>query len=203
MSVRDPSESASVGNIEIDLDLTSNQVALPLDGFDGGQRCVGGNAGVGGPCPCAGQKQRNQCSNENQCSVAPCPSGLEPGVDQLCCVGGSGVELGCFPGQGAAETDIIRTGKASPVFADPATASGAWPDATYPKMTAEDGSLVSVFCIDSTGSNVIDNVAGLPGPGTIILPGPMEVSLSRCAGGGNDGQPCGSADDCPGGGICR
>jgi hypothetical protein len=113
------------------------------------------------------------------------------------------VTLGCYPGQGAAETDIIRTGVASLVYADPGTTSGAWPDPNYPKKTAEDGSLVSVFCIAATTSVLVNGVAGLPGPGAIILPGPMEVSRSTCAGGDNDGQACGSPDDCPGGGLCR
>jgi hypothetical protein len=201
-----PPGANNVGNLVIDLNLTTGQVALPIDGFEGGQTCAGRReGGVGGPCPCAGQKQRNQCANENQCSAdePPCPTDLEPGVDQLCCDGSSGVSLGCYPGQGATDTDIIRTGVASLVFADPGTMSGAWPDPTYPKTTAEDGSLVSVFCIAATGSNVVDNVAGLPGPGAIILPGPMEVSRSTCAGGDNDGQACGAAEDCPGGGICR
>ncbi len=194
-----PPGANNVGNLLIDLNLTTGEVALPLAGFEGGGTCLGPPAGNGGTCPCTGQKQRNQCSNENQCSEAQCPSGLEPGVDQLCCQGGSGVKLGCYPGQGATETDIIRSGIASPVYTDPATSSGAWPDPTYPKTTAVDGSLVSVFCIDATTSNLVNNVAGLPGPGALILPGPMQVSLSTCTGGDNDTQPCGSDADCPGG----
>ncbi len=196
-----PPGANNVGNLEIDLDLTTGSVNLPIDGFEGGQSCLGPPAGNGGSCPCPGQKQRNQCANENQCSAAQCPSGLEPGVDQLCCQGGSGVKLGCYPGQGATETDIIRAGIASIVYADPANTTGAWPDPTYPKMTAQDGSLVSTFCIAATTSNIVNNVAGLPGPGAVILPGPMVVELSKCSGGTNDGQPCGSDPmlGCPGG----
>ena len=194
-----PPGSNNVGNLEIDLDLTTAQVNLPIDGFEGGATCLGPPAGIGGACACPGQKRRNSCANENNCSEANCPSGLEPGVDQLCCQGNSGVDLGCYPGQGAVETDIIRTGLASIAYADPATPSGAWPDPTYPKTTAVDGSLVSLFCIAATTSNVVNNVAGLPGPGAIILPGPMEVAFSKCSGGDNDGQACGGDTDCPGG----
>jgi hypothetical protein len=194
-----PDGTDNVGNLEIDLDLTTGEVTMPLDGFEGGGTCLGPPAGDGGPCPCPAQKQRNQCASENSCSEAECPSGLEPGVDQLCCQGGSGVDLGCYPGQGAAVTDIIRTGATAIAYADPATTSGAWPDPTYPKTTAQDGSLVSVFCIAATRANVVNNVAGLPGPGALILPGPMEVSRSVCVGGGNEGQACGFDADCPGG----
>jgi hypothetical protein len=43
------------------------------------------------------------------------------------------------------------------------------PDMTYPKT--QQGVLVSTFCIPATGTNTIDSVTGLPGPGVIQLPG--------------------------------
>jgi hypothetical protein len=42
------------------------------------------------------------------------------------------------------------------------------PDPTWPKIAEPE--LASTFCIPATGINVIDTVAGLPGPGTVTLP---------------------------------
>jgi len=45
-----------------------------------------------------------------------------------------------------------------------------WPDPTYPK-TSSGGVLVTTFCEAPTKHEVINNTAGLPGPGGLILPG--------------------------------
>jgi hypothetical protein len=77
----------------------------------------------------------------------------------------------------------------------------AWPDPTYPK-TVDDASVATTFCIPATESVIVNNVAGLSGPGHSILPGPASVALTRCVGGNNEGEPCGSDAPCDGG-VCQ
>jgi len=66
--------------------------------------------------------------------------------------------LGRTAGGGA----IVRMGHADP----PAP---VWPDPSYPKASRA-GILVTTFCEGATSTSVIDETAGLPGPGALILP---------------------------------
>ncbi len=175
-----PDPANGIGNLTIDLPLTTESGLLPGDTFS----CIPPPQGSGGQCPCAQQKQRNDCDSACSSETPPCPSGLEPGVDQKCCVK-SGQGRGCF--EGDIPTQGLR-GIPTP----------AWPDPTYPKM-ADNAALSTPFCIAATESVIVNNVAGLSGPGNLILPGPSLVALTRCVGGSNEGEPCGSDVPCDGG----
>jgi hypothetical protein len=80
------------------------------------------------------------------------------GLSQACCV--NQTSQPCFLRDGSG--NLTRTGKIS-------APQPALPDTTYPKTQA--GVLASTFCIPATGTNTIDSVTGLPGPGTILLNG--------------------------------
>jgi hypothetical protein len=60
----------------------------------------------------------------------------------------------------------VRTGIATPP-------QPALPDPSYPKTHSV---LASTFCIPAAGTNTIDSVTGLPGPGAILLNGVGEWS---------------------------
>jgi hypothetical protein len=87
------------------------------------------------------------------------------GVSQLCC--SNATNLSCFPTRPGSAGRIERTGR--PLVPQP-----AWPDPTYPKRTeCTPGSClvqVATFCEAATGGNSVDGIAGLPGPGALVLP---------------------------------
>jgi hypothetical protein len=74
------------------------------------------------------------------------------GISQLCC--SSNPEFPCFP---TAEGAIVRTG----------AAFGSSPM----------GAFVATYCVPRTPAGLINNTAGLPGPGALILP--VEASVLR------------------------
>jgi hypothetical protein len=127
-----------------------------------------GSSTLAGPRPC-NASQDDGCSATGTCDAActgaACVStttdgqcvDAKGGVSQLCC--SNNTELPCYPTKGGGA--ITRTG----VVGVPVP---AYPDSTYPK-TAE-GSLVATFCEGATGSNVINSITGLPGPGALVLP---------------------------------
>ncbi len=120
-----------------------------------------------GKCP--GQPKDDQCGTFSAACTVDCDGQPDPkgGVNQWCCSDAN--HTPCFPtaaNSGEPNHAIVRTGTA--VVATP-----AWPDPTYPK-TASDAKLVATFCIASTGSSTIDQVAGLPGPGAVIFNGTQE-----------------------------
>jgi hypothetical protein len=80
------------------------------------------------------------------------------GLSQACC--SSQTNLPCFTTKGGGS--ITRTGNADPPLP-------AWPDTSYPK-TSSAGRLVTTFCEAPTEKAVINDTAGLPGPGALILP---------------------------------
>jgi hypothetical protein len=59
-----------------------------------------------------------------------------------------------------------------------------WPETTYPKTTTPEqgGKVASTFCIAATKSSLVNNVAGLPGPGGLLLPGELTYQM--------DSTPC-------------
>jgi hypothetical protein len=118
---------------------------------------------------CPGQPKDDQCGTFSAACTVDCDGQPDPkgGVNQWCCSDAN--HTPCFPtaaNSGEPNHAIVRTGTA--VVATP-----AWPDPTYPK-TASDAKLVATFCIASTGSSTIDQVAGLPGPGAVIFNGTQE-----------------------------
>jgi hypothetical protein len=103
-----------------------------------------------------------------------CPSGQPPGIDQQCCVktiGGKKTINPCFQAP-----DIVRTGTI-------AVAMPQWPDTTYPKTTTAEqgGRVAATFCIPATRSALVNNVAGLPGPGALLLPGVLSYEKGAVA----------------------
>jgi hypothetical protein len=116
-----------------------------------------------GAPPCPGQTQLTstgcgECGTV--CTGAACASTIEGqcvdakgGVSQNCCTQNTATP--CFP------VPILRTGVA-------AAATPPFPDPTYPK--SGNVTLAATFCEASTGSAVIDIIAGLPGPGALLLP---------------------------------
>jgi hypothetical protein len=159
-----PDPQDNIGNLEINLPLSTDSGTLSGTGF----QCLPPPSGSGGRCPCENQLKPNDCGTG--CNESTCPSGLEPGIDQTCCRDNRGGKSACFVGG----QDITRTGVRATPYTDPQALTGAWPDATYPK-TALGGALATPFCIPATRENLVNSVAGLPGAGALILPGPMVI----------------------------
>jgi len=93
---------------------------------------------------------------------------IKGGISQVCCA--TKTDLPCFP-SALAPNVIERDGLA--VQAEP-----AWPDPTYPK-TANDSVLAATFCEATSGSTAVDLVAGLPGPGALLLTGDVTVTAGE------------------------
>lgn len=186
-----PAPQNSVGETPVDLHLGTGTAILPGDAF----ACVPPPSGSGGRCPCAGQRSENQCSQE--CSPASCPSDIESGIDQQCCVRDDtpdDLTLPCFGG------DVVRSGVAAPFFADPVARSGSWPDPAYSKSAGV--TLASTFCMGPTASNIVNTVVGLGGPGALLLSSTLTVER-LCRGGDRGGLGCSRDEDCPGGCVGR
>jgi hypothetical protein len=165
-----PAPADLAATITIDLDLTTGTTTLPADDTCTGQ----------GNCACPGQTRSNDC--DTTCSADACPSGVNMGVDQLCCTK-AGTGRGCFAG------DVTRTGAAL-------APAPAWGDAVYPK--AVDGlELAATFCTPATATNIINVFSGLAGPGAILLPGSLVVERTVCTAGASAGQPCATDEECP------
>ena len=160
-----PNPVDNIGNLRIDLPLTTSTKTQDGRAFQCLPQSAGGS---GGRCPCENQLKQNDCASA--CNEGMCPSGLSPGVDQVCCRDEANGRRGCF----AANEDVTRSGVPAIPYADANAQTGAWPDPTYPK-TALGGALATPFCIPATTDNVVNSVAGLAGPGALILPGPVLI----------------------------
>jgi hypothetical protein len=126
-------------------------IALPLQ--------TGTATSAPGRCP--GQSADNSCPANGVCNV-DC-SATRPalgGINQLCC--STNASLPCFPTANGGT--FTRTGAPLPVMPP-------WPDPSYPKSSnGGTARLVATFCIPTTRDATVDGLAGLPGPGAIILP---------------------------------
>ncbi|HLY36566.1 MAG TPA: hypothetical protein VKU61_00930 [Candidatus Binatia bacterium] len=141
-------------------------------------RFTTGTATLSGPTPCT-EGQDNPTAAplmDDNCGDGTCTAGActgnacvshaadgtcidaKGGLSQACC--STQTNLPCFTTKGGGS--ITRTGNADPPVP-------AWPDTTYPK-TSSNGRLVTTFCEAPTEKAVINNTAGLPGPGALILP---------------------------------
>jgi hypothetical protein len=146
-------EGSPAGTLTIDLPLTTEtSESLP------------------GPKPCAaavGQAQDDKCES-GTCTV-DCSATLPPkgGINQLCC--SNRPTLPCFPTKNGGK--IQRVGTRAPL-------TPAWPEPTYPK-TSEGSKFAGVFCEASTRDATVDGIAGLPGPGAIILPATQTLTASQ------------------------
>ena len=161
--------------LQVDLDLTTGPATSVAQ-----EDCT-----LEGNCHCTGQRKTNDC--DTSCSSDQCPSGIETGVDQLCC-SRDGAKNACFA------EDITRTGIA-------VAPTPAWGDSSYPK-TIEGARFVDTFCVPPSISGILTLVTGLPGPGAIILPGSVVLDRPVCTAGPNAGTACRTDDECPEG-ICE
>jgi hypothetical protein len=124
-----------------------------------------GTSSLQGPKPCPGQTQDDACNGTpcnatcTNCASTVDGNCIDPkgGIKQTCCAGNT--KVSCFPTANGGT--LTRTGSAS-------VPTPAWPDATYPKTGT--GALVATFCEGATGTVLVDQPSGLPGPGAIILP---------------------------------
>jgi hypothetical protein len=191
--------------------LTTGMVSVPSS-----QPCDGsGFTGFG--CHCDGQPQPSAClfacdggSNDGgSCdSAAQCPSGSckplcrqiagEPLGEGECIAGptdstcsnapqiGCTVDSDCPDGAGTCVSGNRRC------FMDPIQKQGT------PGVTQNES--VSVFCIPATTGTAINQTAGLPGPGAVVLPNSVDVR--RCGDGvvNRPSEECDGASDtnCPG-----
>jgi hypothetical protein len=123
-----------------------------------------GTATRTGRCP--GQTQDDACGAAAcgpSCSSAP---PLKGGINQTCCA--NDPNRPCFPTKNGGT--ITRTG--TPVAPQPPWDTDK---ETYPKSSTGEN-VVAIFCIPATTSSTVNQVAGLPGPGALILPVDQEWS---------------------------
>jgi len=114
----------------------------------------------------AGTCQEGICTGTACVTMAPDPTNpaqmicidSKGGLSQACC--SNSTQTPCFLRDG--NGDLTRTGK-------PGVPQEVTPGTPWPKTHT--GVLASTFCIPATGTNTIDSVTGLPGPGTILLNG--------------------------------
>jgi hypothetical protein len=173
-----PPSDVKAGTLIINLPLTTGTSTLaPLPGGSAATPCVrqpGEPAGLTPQpdvCPaggtCTGTCGGLACATMGTDFVTGLPVCIDEkgGVSQLCC--SNAPTIPCFPtGPGSAGV-VSREGKA--LVPQP-----TWPDPTYPKTTSCTAANCTVevgaFCEAATGSNTVDGITGLPGPGAIILP---------------------------------
>ncbi len=167
-----PEDDLLAGTIGLDLPLTTATSTL------------GAFVGTTGGTPCRRQPglPRGVVPRPDICTAGTCtaacsgdacadPNGVDPvsgaavcldakgGISQTCC--SEDTTRPCFPTAAAAAGKLERVGRAEP----PAP---AWPDAAYPKTSRS--TTVATFCASATGTNSVDSLTGLPGPGAIIAP---------------------------------
>ena len=107
---------------------------------------------------------RTKVSNRTKPSATPAAKG---GINQFCCA--TDPNRPCHPTKSGGK--IQRQGARAPL-------TPAWPDPTYPK-TSEGSKFAGVFCEAATTDATVDNLAGLPGPGAIILPAAQTLTASQ------------------------
>ena len=124
-----------------------------------------------GPKPCAaavGQRLDDSCPSNGACTVdCSATPAAKGGINQFCCA--TDPNRPCHPTKSGGK--IQRQGARAPL-------TPAWPDPTYPK-TSEGSKFAGVFCEAATTDATVDNLAGLPGPGAIILPAAQTLTASQ------------------------
>jgi hypothetical protein len=160
-----PSSPTATLNIDF-LPLTSG-AADPLVGPTPCTRLPGDPIGVPvKPDDCGAAGCGSQCTGLACVEQVPDPTNpgsmicrdSKGGLSQLCCNNNTNRPCHTLANGGT----LTRTGNIT-------APAPALPDATYPKTNA--GVLAATFCIPATGTNTIDSVTGLPGPGAILLNG--------------------------------
>jgi hypothetical protein len=117
--------------------------------------------GAGGQCvsTCGG----SACATMGTDPVTGLPVCIDAkgGISQYCCSNAPATP--CQPTRAGNPVGVVtRTGKT-------AVASPPWPDPTYPKLT-RGAVTVATFCVPASGTNSVDGLSGLPGPGALVLP---------------------------------
>jgi hypothetical protein len=159
--------SAPTATLRIDFDPLTSGTTDPLTG----------------PIPCTNQpgepigvpEQPDECGTSGcgaECTGTACvtkvPDPLNPG--QMICVDSKGgASQFCCNNNTAKPCHKLRDGGVVTRTGVGGIPQPPLPDQTYPKT--QQGVLVSTFCIPATGTNTIDSVTGLPGPGVIQIPG--------------------------------
>jgi hypothetical protein len=114
-------------------------------------------AGSGCGAPCTGLACVSQVEDPTNPGTMICVDS-KGGLSQLCC--NNNTQRPCFTLANGGQ--ITRSGNIT-------APQPPLPDTTYPKTNG--GVLAATFCIPATGTNTIDSVTGLPGPGAILLNG--------------------------------
>jgi hypothetical protein len=169
-----PVDTLFAGTLTLNIPITTGTSTLtPQTGGSPEIPCVrqpGEPAGVTpapDACGVAGQCIPT-CGGAACATMAPDPvTGLpvcideKGGLSQFCCSNKPATP--CHPTRAGNPVGVVsRTGKT-------AALEPAWPDPTYPKQ-AEGGVTVGTFCVPASGTNSVDGLSGLPGPGALVLP---------------------------------
>jgi hypothetical protein len=149
-------------------------------GTNDGAACSGAGDCPGGTCEPLCRQIVGQPVGEGFCVVGP--------IDQKCA---QAAEVGCTTDTdcgilGPCVTDVRRC------FIDPMVRIGT------PGTTSNIGA--STFCIPATSSPAVNNTAGLPGPGAVLLPNDLDPRYCGDGVVNRIAEECDGADDdnCPG-----
>ena len=181
-----PPTDLKAGTLNINLPLTTGTSTLaPLPGGSAQVPCVrqpGEPAGLtplpdscpaGGTCTASCTGLACATTGTDYVTGATVCVDRKGGISQLCC--SNSTSTPCFPTGPGSSGVITTTGRA--LVPQP-----AWPEETYPKTTAcTPGNCtvqVATFCEAATGTGSVDGLAGLPGPGLLILPVTGEWKLA-------------------------
>ncbi|HEV7731937.1 MAG TPA: hypothetical protein VGR62_07230, partial [Candidatus Binatia bacterium] len=128
------------------------------------------DAVLDGSLPCPDQTVDDSCGPGTctvDCSTTAAAKG---GVNQTCC--SNNPSQPCFPtGPNSLSGQLVRTGTAG-------TLTPRWPDPLYPK-TGAGTVLAATFCLPTVIDTTVDILAGLPGPGAVVMPVTVEVTAQE------------------------
>ncbi len=158
-----PNESANIGASTLPLNLTTSTREITL-----AATCIGSSAN-GDPCYCENQVQPNQCEDgvctvdadgEGTCGAGP--------IDSLCAIEAF---RGCTTNADCPATGDSCVTKTRGCLGA-TDASGVLTSSVARTGTPSQGSplQVATFCINDTRSGAVNTAAGLPGPGSILIP---------------------------------
>jgi hypothetical protein len=157
----------AVGNADYTLSSDCVPPGSPSGTLTIGLPLTTGTSTLAGPRPC-GASVDDECGAgvcNATCTGNACVStnmagecvDRKGGVSQVCC--SLDPTRPCFPTAGGGQ--IVRTGSTT-------APTPPWPEETYPKTGS--AVLTATFCEASTGTSTVDGIAGLPGPGALVLP---------------------------------
>ncbi len=162
-SVDCPPAGSSVGEINIDLDLTTGTAAVSSS-----RDCIASSFEPGS-CYCPDQLQPNSCT-DRQCVNGSCPAGPIDGVcssarHRSCRIEKAGADCrDIFPGAGGC---IAKT---RPCFGPEITRTGQCGTSTATWVSAG-------FCLPTTRAVAINTTTGLPGPGALTVDTTVDIHV--------------------------